>query len=105
MPRTKGSLNKKSLPAIRARASMIEPYELDSLDLQHLSAKVIRLEIEKELKRPEGCDRGMVIDWYIKLARVAEASPRRKVRKLPSAAHEQRRCLGSILPVLRRLAK
>ena len=31
---------------------MIAPYELDSLGLQHLSAKVIRLEIEKELKRP-----------------------------------------------------
>ena len=84
---------------------MIAPYELDSLDLQHLSAKVIRLEIEKELKRPEGYHRGVVIDWHVKLARVAEASPRRKVRKLPSAARGQRQCLGSIYPVLRRLAK
>jgi hypothetical protein len=33
---------------------------------------VIRLEIEKELKRPEGYDRGVVIDWYVKLAQVVE---------------------------------
>jgi hypothetical protein len=68
--RAKGTRNKRSLPAIKA-AIQAHNLDLDSLSLQRFSAAGVLVEIKK-LSAAEKYDPTELIDWYMKLARVAE---------------------------------
>jgi hypothetical protein len=68
--RAKGTPNKRSLPAIKIAIKVRNP-NLDSLSLQRLAAAAVLGEINKLLavKRYNPAE---LIDWYMKLARIAE---------------------------------
>jgi hypothetical protein len=68
--RAKGTPNKRSIPALQA-AIMEKHPDLDSLSLQRCSAAGILAEIEK-VRSQKRCDANALVDWYVKLARVAE---------------------------------
>jgi hypothetical protein len=68
--RKKGTPNKRSIPAIQAAIKAKQP-DLDSLSLQRSSAAGIRAEIEKVRSRKR-YDAKALVDWYVKLARVAQ---------------------------------
>jgi hypothetical protein len=68
--RKKGTPNKRSIPAIQAAIKAKQP-DLDSLSLQRSSAAGIRAEIEK-VRSQKGYDAKALVDWYVKLARVAQ---------------------------------
>jgi hypothetical protein len=68
--RAKGTPNKRSLPAIKAAIQVRNP-NLDSLSLQRLAAAAVLSEINKLLDVKKYDPRELV-DWYIKLARIAE---------------------------------
>jgi hypothetical protein len=67
--RAKGT-PKRSIPAIQAAIKEKHP-ELDSLSLQRCSAACILAEIEK-VRSQERYDAKALVDWYVKLARVAK---------------------------------
>jgi hypothetical protein len=60
----------KSIPAIQAAIKAKQP-DLDSLSLQRSSAAGIRAEIEK-VRSQKRYDAKALVDWYVKLARVAQ---------------------------------
>jgi hypothetical protein len=68
--RKKGTPNKRSIPAIQATVEEKHP-DLDSLSLQRYSAAGILAEMEK-VRSQKRYDAGALVDWYVKLARVAE---------------------------------
>jgi hypothetical protein len=68
--RVKGTPNKRSLPAIKAAILQKQP-NLDSLSLQRRAAAGILAEIDKLLAKPK-YEPAEIIDWYLKLARVAD---------------------------------
>jgi hypothetical protein len=68
--RAKGTRNKRSLPAIKAAIQAHNP-DLDSLSLQRLSAAGVLVEIKKLLASNK-YEPAELIDWYMKLARIAE---------------------------------
>jgi hypothetical protein len=68
--RAKGTPNKRSIPAIQAAIKEKHP-DLDSLSLQRCSAACILAEIEK-VRSQERYDAKALVDWYVKLARVAK---------------------------------
>jgi hypothetical protein len=68
--RKKGTPNKRSIPAIQAAIKEKHP-DLDSLSLQRCSAACILAEIEK-LRIQKRYDPQALIDWCVKLARVAK---------------------------------
>jgi hypothetical protein len=68
--RAKGTPNKRSLPAIKAAIQERHP-NLDSLSLQRYAAAGVLAEIRK-VRATEKYDPDELIDWYMKLARVAE---------------------------------
>jgi hypothetical protein len=68
--RAKGTPNKRSIPAIQAAIKEKHP-DLDSLSLQRYSAAGILAEIEK-LRIQKKYDPKALVDWCVKLARVAE---------------------------------
>jgi hypothetical protein len=68
--RAKGTPNKRSIPAIRAAVIETLPH-LDSLSLQRYAAAAILEEIEK-LRSQKRYDAKAMVDWLVKLARVAE---------------------------------
>jgi hypothetical protein len=68
--RVAGTPNKRSLPAIKAAIEERYPH-LDSLSLQRYAAAGILAEIRKVLAS-ERYKPAELIDWYLKLARVAE---------------------------------
>lgn len=68
--RAKGTPNKRSLPAIKAAVIETLPH-LDSLSLQRYAAAAILKEIEN-LRSQKRYDARAMVDWLVKLARVAE---------------------------------
>jgi hypothetical protein len=68
--RQKGTPNKRSLPEIRAAIQVRNP-NLDSLSLQRLAAAAVLAEINKLLDARK-YDPDAVVDWCVKLARIAE---------------------------------
>jgi hypothetical protein len=68
--RQKGTPNKRSLPAIKAAIMQREP-TLDSITLQRRAAGVVRTEINN-LLATKGYDPAIVVDWCVKLSRIAE---------------------------------
>jgi hypothetical protein len=68
--RAKGTPNKRSLPAIKAAIQVRNP-NLDSLSLQRLAAAAVLAEINKLLDARK-YDPDAVVDWCVKLARIAE---------------------------------
>jgi hypothetical protein len=68
--RTKGTPNKRSVPAIVAAVARVLP-GLDSLSLQRYAAAGI-LEIIEKARDKKPLDAKALVDWYLKLARVAE---------------------------------
>jgi hypothetical protein len=68
--RAKGTPNKRSIPAIQAAIKDKHP-DLDSLSLQRCSAAGILAEIEK-VRSQKRYDPKALVDWCVKLARVAE---------------------------------
>jgi hypothetical protein len=68
--RKKGTPNKRSIPAIQAAIKEKHP-DLDSLSLQRYSAAAILGEIEK-VRSQKRYDASALVDWYVKLARVAQ---------------------------------
>jgi hypothetical protein len=68
--RQKGTPNKRSLPTIKAAIMQREP-DLDSISLQRRAAAVVRGEINKLLTGGK-YNPAEIIDWCVKLARIAE---------------------------------
>jgi hypothetical protein len=68
--RQKGTPNKRSLPAIKAAIMQRQP-ELDSISLQRRVAAVVREEINRALTGGK-YNPAEIIDWCVKLARIAE---------------------------------
>jgi hypothetical protein len=68
--RKKGTPNKRSIPAIQGAIKEKYP-DLDSLSLQRYSAACILAEIEK-VRSQKRYEANALVDWYVKLARVAE---------------------------------
>jgi hypothetical protein len=69
--RKPGTPNKRSIPAIKAEIVRAGGPKLDSLALGRLAATGILEEINKLRYKPK-YDPAQLIDWYVKLARVAE---------------------------------
>jgi hypothetical protein len=69
--RAKGTPNKRSLPAIKAATILERNPNLDSLSLQRFAAAGVLTEIRKVVAAGK-YDPAELIDWYLKLARVAE---------------------------------
>jgi hypothetical protein len=69
--RQKGSPNKQSIPAIKAAIVRAHGPDLDSLSLQRLAAVGVLTEIRKALTSAN-YKPAELIDWYLKLARIAE---------------------------------
>jgi hypothetical protein len=71
--RQKGTPNKQSVPAIKSALLKAEP-GLDSIELMRKAAAIVRDEINKALNCGEGKYKpGEVIEWCVKLGRIAEA--------------------------------
>jgi hypothetical protein len=69
--RQKGTPNKQSIPAIKAAIIRASGPKLDSLTLGRLAAAGILEEINK-LRAAEKYKPAELVDWYVKLTRVAE---------------------------------